>query len=203
MAPFLRTLDAQLAEVTSTLTMAYGGHIDIVVLADHGMSAVKRTVDVRPILAGVGLVPGSDYLYFLDSTTVRFWSHSEHTLAKLRHAFERAVGMRVLDPHDRAALDIPHDGSTGDLLIALDEESVVFPDFFRLTGAPLGMHGYAHVATEAGMPYLAADAGIAKGLEIEAGRLIGHAEVWGAMRSALGISSSSHQAAFETHRVVA
>ncbi len=203
MLPALRALDAQLAEVTSILAAAYGERINIVVLGDHGMSAVKHNMDVRPILQGSRLAPGRDYLYFLDSTTIRFWSHSEAVLARLRHAFEGVAGMQVLNAQDRAALDIPDDASTGDLLVALDEGSVVFPDFFRRTGAPLGMHGYARVLTDAGLPFMAADRVIASGLEVASGKLPGHADVYAAMRSALGLTPAVQQPELETPMEVA
>lgn len=187
--PALRLLNTQLAGVTLALRKTYGSDLDVVIVSDHGMSAVTRSLDVRSVFASTGLKPGRDYLYFLDSTTVRIWSHSPSALKRLNQAFNRVPGMHVLDAEGRASLHLPQDDSTGDILVALDEGVSVFPDFFRRDAAPLGMHGYARVETTEGLPYLAADARIAELLDHAPDRRPGHAGVWAAMRNRLGLSA--------------
>lgn len=183
----LKELDAQVAELTSVLRGTYGDSLEIVLLSDHGMSAVTRTIDVRPHLARASLKAGRDYLYFLDSTTLRFWSDSPRNIEVLRSIFGNVAGMSVVDEVERVALGIPNDESTGNLLVALDEGVVVFPDFFRASGAPLGMHGYARVESHAGLPYLAVGERMARLMDHPPG-LTGHAAVWSAMRRSLGLA---------------
>ena len=189
LAPALRELNAQLGETIEVLRGAYGDSLDIVLLSDHGMSAVTRTVDVRPLLKSTGFKPGRDFLYFLDSTTIRVWSDRRDVLDRLGELFNDTPGLEVLGPRERAACDVPCDSSSGDLLVALDEGWVVFPDFFRAHSAPLGMHGYAQVSSLAGLPYLAAGEHIAKLLSSR--ETTTHAQVWAAMRARLGFGTST------------
>ena len=51
--------------------------------------------------------------------------------AHLAAAFAAVPGLQVLDGAARRALHVPDDAATGDVLVALDEGLVVFPDFFR------------------------------------------------------------------------
>jgi len=182
LAPALRTLNGQLAALITTLKSAYpNGGIDIVILSDHGMSWVKSRIDIRPFLKQVQ----GDFLYFLDSTTLRFWSTDPHLCATLKAQFASVSGLQILDLEARHSLQIPDDISTGDVLIALEEGKVIFPDFFRRESPPLGMHGYASVETEAGLPFLAVDSEIAACLPDR--RPLTHADVWSAMRQRLGL----------------
>jgi hypothetical protein len=188
----LKALNEQVAGLTSELRKAYGAGLDIVLLSDHGMSQVKRIIDVRPILARTGLCPGRDYLYFLDSTTIRLWSDSPSNLQILASIFSHVPGMHVVDRAERARLRIPENEtrSTGDVLVALDEGAVVFPDFFRASIAPHGMHGYAQVLSVAGLPYLAVGGRMAVLLGYAAARgALGHAAVWSAMRRRLELDA--------------
>ncbi|HWQ12881.1 MAG TPA: alkaline phosphatase family protein [Roseiflexaceae bacterium] len=187
LAPALAALNGQLERTIAALRAAYGEALDIVVVSDHGMSAVERALDVRPALRATGLQPGRDYLYFLDSTTVRIWCDDPGTCAQLAEALAALPGLRPLDPLARARARIPDDESTGDLLFALDEGAVVFPDFFRRQTRPKGMHGYARVASAAGLPYLAVEPSIA-GL-LPQGDTLTHADLWAAMRARLGLGA--------------
>ncbi len=146
-------------------------------------------IDVSPLLASSNLKVGRDYLYFLDSTTIRLWSESARNIALLRDIFASVPGMRLLEGTERRSLGLPEDEATGDLLAALYEGKVLFPDFFRRGEAPLGMHGYANVETQEGLPYLAAGPGMAALLESVDGKLPGHADVWSAVRRSLGLAS--------------
>ncbi len=189
LASAIRALNAQLATLIATLTSAYANDgIDIVVLSDHGMSQVHSLLDVRPMLKQVR----GDFLYFLDSTTVRFWSDDPRTRATLTARVAEVPGLRILDQAARRSLQIPNAISTGDVLVALDEGQAVFPDFFRRGAPPSGMHGYASVETVAGLPFLAMASGIAACLPSR--RPLTHADVWAAMRQRLGLAELSHKA---------
>jgi hypothetical protein len=184
LGPALEALDSQIAELIEMLRSAYTAEpIDIVVLSDHGMSQVERVIDVRKVMKRIKQLAGRDLLYFLDSTTIRIWSTSARVRAAAADMLADQPGLRVLTNDDRRALRIPDDSATGDVLAACEEGAVVFPDFFRKESAPLGMHGYAYVNTEAGLPYLAVEAPIAALLP--RGRQLTHADVWAAMSERL------------------
>ncbi len=183
LASALHSLNGQLAALITTLKSAYSTKgIEIVILSDHGMSCVQSALDLRPILKQLK----SNFLYFLDSTTLRFWSDNSDICAKLQARFSDVPGLRILDQAARCSLKIPDDRSTGDVLIALDEGKVIFPDFFRRKAPPLGMHGYASVKTEAGLPFLVVESGMAAYLPNH--RPLTHADVWSMMRQRLGLA---------------
>jgi hypothetical protein len=165
------------------------GEVDIVLASDHGMSRVTRTINVWSMLKKVGLTPGRDFLYFLDSTTIRCWSENPYAFAALMGLFAATSGTRILDAAARRALYIPVDVCTGDVLVALDEGCVVFPDFFRRQTVPSGMHGYASVATEAGLPFLATEPAVAALLP--GSRPLTHTDVWAVMRQRLGFQDKN------------
>ena len=191
LGPALQALDSQLAELIEILQSAYTADpIDIVVLSDHGMSQVEQVIDVRKVMRRIEQLAGRDLLYFLDSTTIRIWSPSARVRAAAADMLAELPGLRVLTSDDRRALRIPDDSATGDVLAACDEGAVVFPDFFRKESAPLGMHGYAYVNTEAGLPYLAVEAPIAALLPH--GRRLTHADVWAAMSERLGLGVGAY-----------
>ena len=188
LAPALQLLNMQLAALISTLKAAYPpGELDLAVIADHGMSDVQGRLDVRGLLKQV---PGN-FLYFLDSTTLRFWSEDSQTGARLQAWFADIPGLHILDQAARRALRIPEDSRTGDILIVLDEGQVIFPDFFHRSSLPRGMHGYAFIKTEAGLPFLA--------LEQEAAACLPshwpltHADVWSVIRQRLGLVEQGHR----------
>ena len=188
----LKALNAQIAELTAALRKAYGAGLDIVLLSDHGMSQVTRIIDARPILARTGLIAGRDYLYFLDASTIRLWSDSPRSLEILASSFSRLAGAHVVDRAERARLRIPDGECTGDVLVTLDEGVGVFPDFFRASITPLGMHGYAQVLSVTGLPFLAAAGRMAVLLGYDAARgSLGHAAVWSAVRRRLGLGAET------------
>jgi len=183
LAPALAELDAQLSALFSVLKSAYRD-VDIVVLSDHGMSRVDRAIDARPLLRRARAMGTDRILYFLDSTTIRLWSAQPFRDGILA-LFACTPGLRLIDAEDRRRLRIPDDDSAGDVLIALDEGCVVFPDFFRRQTPPKGMHGYARVESEAGLPFLAVEAAVAASLP--GNRPLTHADVYTVLRSRLGL----------------
>ena len=185
LAPALRALNEQLTHLVSALKSAYSGGIDIAVVSDHGMSRVEHTIDVRPLLKQMDLVPGRGLLYFLDSTTIRFWSENPRTRDVIAARFAEMPGARLLGARARSAVHVPDGVVAGDLLIALDEGNVVFPDFFRRHAAPVGMHGYARVDSLAGLPFLAAEPALAE--HLPANRQLTHVDMWRAIRGRLGL----------------
>lgn len=113
--------------------------LSIIILSDHGMTDVNRTVDVWGALEGAGLRLGRDYLCFLDSTMARFWGDTR--------AVDVAVGAagdagRVLD--DDALREFGcffPDREYGDSILLVDPGALIVPSFMGAR-AIAAMHGY-------------------------------------------------------------
>jgi|GEM_PF-1394370 len=201
LGPGLARLDRQLAAAIAELQAAYGRRgIDVVIVSDHGMSAVARGVDVRPALAAAGRA-GPGLRFFVDSTSLRAWGPPA-SLAALAEELERLPGLRLLDTAARRALGIPADPeATGELLASADEGCVLFPDFFRRERRASGMHGYALVRSDAGLPYLATGPDMAALLPGHPP--YDHRSVWAAVRARLGLGRASPPAPAPAEAVLA
>lgn len=122
-----------------------------VYLGDHGMLPVESTFDVKReidiLLMGQNLIAGKDYVYFLDSTMVRFWFNSQIARdileVKLRSHVKFLSNGNFLDNHFLENESLPvNDSRYGDLIWLANPGVLVFPDFFHQSSPSKGMHGY-------------------------------------------------------------
>jgi predicted AlkP superfamily pyrophosphatase or phosphodiesterase len=120
-------------------------------LGDHGMAEVRATFDaeseIRRLALACRLRAGRDFLYFLDSTLVRVWFFTDAARdrlgAGLRRSPEFLSSGEFLSAEQVQHLSRdPGDRRYGDLVWQAQHGTVVFPDFFRSTHPPRGMHGY-------------------------------------------------------------
>ena len=121
---------------------ARGEELRLVLLSDHGMVDVQRSVDVMGVLAGLSSRWPRDYLPFLDSTFARFWWRSDDARREVRIALGGLGAGHWLgeDELERAGVRFPaHE--YGDDVFLLDAGVLMVPSF--MGSAPLaGMHGY-------------------------------------------------------------
>ena len=129
-----RRVSERIAELRDVL--ARGADLTTVVVGDHGMAEVGRTVDPRPVVRGI---PG--LRYFVDSTFLRLWG-APRALRAVAARFEgEGVPGRFLDADALTLRDAPVDGAPyGEAMVVLDEGAVFAPSF--VGGVPRGMHGY-------------------------------------------------------------
>lgn len=138
----VRQTDGLIETFIGTLRERYDT-LKIIVFGDHGMVSVTRAVDVRPALTSTGLVPGVDYVYFLDSTMVRLWFLTQRSRSPLINALSNVAGLRLVTAEDKVHHRIAGcDPSNAHEIFLADPGVVVSPDFFSGPSAPLGMHGY-------------------------------------------------------------
>lgn len=116
-----------------------------VLFSDHGMTPITRQVNLPTRLARLPLEIRRDYILFLNSTVAGFWfknAQAREFITKELGSIEQGV---VLDKPALQALGIDEIGSEyGELLFALKEGTVFFPDFYRRRRPPRGMHGAAY-----------------------------------------------------------
>ncbi len=113
----------------------------VVLLSDHGMTPVHRTVDVAALVAARGVRRRRDDAWFLDSTMVRLWG---------RPAFAEAVGeaLREADAGDllddatleRWGCRFP-DGAYGESVVLARPGILIVPSYMGSTPVA-AMHGY-------------------------------------------------------------
>jgi len=138
----LTRIDDHIGEITHASETA--GNVELIVFSDHGMSPVDMRHDAWNLLPNIPAELGKDYVVFLDSTMARFWFVEEKARRPISEAFSSCSWGRFLDYDDLRRFHIDKLGSEhGELIFALNDRSVLFPDFFRRREPPRGMHGYA------------------------------------------------------------
>jgi GT2 family glycosyltransferase len=138
----LRKIDKALMSVYSRLNRDFT-RVDSIVFGDHGMAAVRDTVDIEGLLSGLDFTAGEEYVYFLDSTQARFWFRSEEARRAVRAQLEGLPCGRVLSNEDLANLSFRFpDSRFGELIWVADGGVVVLPNFYQRDACPAGMHGY-------------------------------------------------------------
>lgn len=120
-------------------------------LGDHGMSDVTSHINIKERLNSIAqknkLKPGSDFIYFLDSTMFRIW----FITAKAKNILEPIlIKDSLLLKHGRfingeiaEKYYLPEsDRRYGDLIWWADTGVLIFPDFFHSRVPYKAMHGY-------------------------------------------------------------
>ena len=113
--------------------------LSIVLLSDHGMTAVTRSVDVWGALDRRGLRLGRDYLAFFDSTMARVWGNPGVDAA-VADAFG-GFGRR-LDDAELASLGCLFPGGEYGRSIFLADPGVLIVPSFMGARPIAAMHGY-------------------------------------------------------------
>lgn len=118
-------------------------NIHIVVFSDHGMSTVRQHLNVWKILHGLPIALSKEYLFFLDSTMVRFWFFTPRARRYIEEAFAEVECGHILETDQLRQFHLDKLGEEhGEMIFALDDGVVIYPDFFRRHNPPKGMHGY-------------------------------------------------------------
>lgn len=112
---------------------------NIVVLSDHGMSAVKRAVHFDPETE-LGSVDGRDFIYFLDTTMLRLWYLKPASKSAVESQLSQKDYGRIVTEGERLDYGIT-DSRWAETLFILNEGCVFDPSFLE-KGHPLAMHGY-------------------------------------------------------------
>ena len=133
------------------------GEVHLYLFSDHGMSDVRRGLDViSPLESSFGS-NGDRYLTFYDSTMVRVWV-DDPGLRDQMAGFLRGLPMgRLIEESEKAELGVAFtDRSQGDLCWVADEGVIVLPSYMGRTMLS-GMHGYHPDAVDADACVLGTD----------------------------------------------
>ena len=116
---------------------------DIVFFGDHGMLQVIDHIDIIPKLEGFKNSINSNFIYFVDSTMIRFWTNSIEEKKLLIDFLNKSKDGFVLDEDKRKQYSIDKlDRSNGEIYFMAYPGVIFHPNFFQSSnGIPLGMHG--------------------------------------------------------------
>jgi len=138
----LRELDRAVKEVYHHLSQMFD-KVNGVIFGDHGMVPIRRLLDVEATLRKTGLRVPRDYVYFLDSTQVRFWFQHDRARRTTEEALASLEGGCILGEGDYERFHLRFDHERfGQLIFAVDSHTLVFPNFFQRLKPARGMHGY-------------------------------------------------------------
>ena len=138
----LEYLDAEIERSFRVLRKEYKG-LFYIVMSDHGMTPVEKTIDIEKILSReVSAKPLKDYVYYIGSTFTSFWFFNNSAREEVMSILQklRSYG-RILSDEELTMLGISKE-LYGHLIFALNEGIVFFPNFFQRRNIPKGMHGY-------------------------------------------------------------
>lgn len=121
-----------------------------VIFSDHGMGPVFNTINLFDVLNELPVNMPDDYVLLLNSTVASFWFKSKKAKEIIGNTLKNVGFGDILDKPKLKELGIDKIGyEYGELIFALKEGYVFFPDFYRKNIAPKGMHGYAYPTYDA------------------------------------------------------
>ncbi len=148
-------LEKRLAEVEETIKDIFRllrkkyGRVKAAIFGDHGMTGVRRHIDIKGALESARSRPPRDYLFFLDSTVARFWFFNECARAEVTDILGGLTGGRIISGRQKEDYRINYAHCRfGELMFWADEGGLIFPNFYQ-SGTPVAaMHGYRSEAVE-------------------------------------------------------
>jgi len=139
----IKKVDEQISRIIHYIKFS-SEKIVLIILSDHGMCPVKGYVNLYNLLRDLPLKLGKDYLIFLDSTMARFWFFNNKSRNLIYSKLTNVEFGQILNEAAKKKLEIDKIGREyGEMIFAINEGYVFFPDFFRKHNPPRGMHGYA------------------------------------------------------------
>ena len=150
------------AEEVVTLLQRKNQSINVIIIADHGMSKVHKTVNILKELRQMRSQIYEDYIVFADSTMIRFWFFNEKAACEIFDLLNQFKCGHILSKPEKELLKIPLDPHFGETIFVLDEGYLLHPSFFNSTSEMKGMHGYAYPKTREAFPILVMNGEITK-----------------------------------------
>lgn len=156
----LETIDAFVEQIV-TLLQRENPNLNVLILSDHGMSKVSKTVNILGGLKRLNSRLYKDYVGFADSTMIRFWFFSQEAKIEVCEHMKKLEHGHILSFSEKEALKIPLDQKYGQTIFAMDEGYIINPCFFHSKSVN-GMHGYAFPRTFDAQPILILNDKLAK-----------------------------------------
>lgn len=121
--------------------------LTIFLFSDHGMNEVTQQLNFFKNLKYLekrGYKLGKDYIFFADSTLIRFWTKSKKINEIIFEILSKEP-CQFLSFEDKEKYKLPFDASFGDLIFLANPGVEVFPNFFHPSYSSFvkGLHGYS------------------------------------------------------------
>lgn len=143
-------IDKKIRAFVTSFRSMNNDNVSFVLLGDHGMVDVDCYLnvwdEVKQFTSRYGFKEEKDYLMFLDSTLVRFWSFND----RATDLFQQMLCLppfshlgRIIDEKMADKYHIPYgDQEYGHIIWWANPGVVIYPDFFHSVRPVKGMHGY-------------------------------------------------------------
>jgi arylsulfatase A-like enzyme len=116
----------------------------LVILSDHGMTPISKTLDLQKGLRQLPVRTVKDYQLFCGATYASFWFENDNARRIVSDFLQQQPNVRILDREDKVKLGLDNLSSGFGELIAVNAEGqVFFPDFYWRKHFAKGMHGFA------------------------------------------------------------
>jgi predicted AlkP superfamily pyrophosphatase or phosphodiesterase len=136
----LKAYQRTLADLIDTAAAA-GRKTALFVFSDHGMTDVKKIVNLRAEVKKWGYRTGRDFMAFYDSTMARFWCHPKIT-AGLKDRLDGTGWGRVLPDAELESLGCRFDdNSYGEVIFLTSPGNLIVPSYMGREPVA-AMHGY-------------------------------------------------------------
>jgi hypothetical protein len=119
--------------------VGYDSENTVYLFSDHGMAPVSSVVDLA-VEKQLGPMDPSSYLYFIDSTMIRFWVRDPQLAPSIRDFLSSLEHGEILSERERAAAGVTSP-DFGDFIFRAHEGVMYAPNFFGARPAK-AMHGY-------------------------------------------------------------
>jgi predicted AlkP superfamily pyrophosphatase or phosphodiesterase len=161
----LLKIDRYVKEIV-TLLQRKTPNLNVLVLADHGMSKVRKTENILESLNHQKSEMYKDYVAFVDSTVIRFWFFTKKARQEICEHLRQIKCGHILTDSEKNLLKMPLDIKYGETIFVVDEGYVLHPCFFHSKSLVNGMHGYAYPKTPEALPIIILNDEIAKNFQI-------------------------------------
>ncbi|MCC7551736.1 MAG: alkaline phosphatase family protein [Methanobacterium sp.] len=139
----LKKIDDHIKTIYSTLSVN-NKDFSFIVISDHGMCDVNEYYDIIGHLKRLKSKLIKDYIFFVDSTMIRFWFFNPIAKEEIYSSLRNLKIGHFLTKMEKQKFNINKIGKKyGEEIFILNEGITFFPDFFRDFPKPKGMHGYS------------------------------------------------------------
>mgnify|MGYP006176199853 CR=1 FL=1 len=137
----LQTVDKRI-ETIYNHALKFNKNLNIIILGDHGMAEVDKSIDIEPSLGRLKK-NGLKFDYFVDATMLRIWSKHKSTQRKIFDEINKIDGLIYIDKKLELKYSINYSHNFfWDQCWQVNDGCILHPNFFSTKSAPIGMHGY-------------------------------------------------------------
>ena len=138
----IKKVDEVVSIVDEILSRRFG-KIDFFIFGDHGMCEVDQLYNIELDIKSTGLKQGKDYLYFIDSTMVRFWFFTSNAASIIEEKLSGKEYGNILTSEEISFYHLNYiDNKIGELIFICNPGVLLFPNFYQKHKPVKGMHGY-------------------------------------------------------------